>query len=178
MGMENIPPPVIIKKKFTGSNTIKVIADVLLFIVLLFLVLYLTQKSKTMVTIINYKQRQKEDGSTFYVLEVQGGIEMVMSQTTNQFYATSKKASITSTFDEITCQALIGTQMQGSIIKEECEPYEYTVKDTGEVIVLHHRFVYSAQEPGAKNTVKQQVSDSFAIDMESLSKNGKHIEFA
>ncbi|WP_407487811.1 hypothetical protein [Elizabethkingia anophelis] len=27
-----------------------------------------------MVTIINYKLRQKEDGSTFYVLEVQGGI--------------------------------------------------------------------------------------------------------
>ncbi|WP_228377594.1 hypothetical protein [Chryseobacterium gallinarum] len=94
-----------------------------------------------MVTIINYKQRQKEDGSTFYVLEVQGGIEMVMSQTTNQFYATSKKASITSTFDELTCQALIGTQMQGSIIKQECEPYEYTVKDTGEMIILHHRFL-------------------------------------
>lgn len=54
-----------------------------------------------------------------------------------------KKASITSTFDELTCQALIGTQMQGSIQKVECEPYEYTVKDTGEVIVLHHRFVYS-----------------------------------
>lgn len=128
-----------------------------------------------MVTIINYKQRQKEDGSTFYVLEVQGGIEMVMSQTTNQFYATSKKASITSTFDELTCQALIGTQMQGSIVKQECEPYEYTVKDTGEVIILHHRFVYSPQEPGAKNTVKQQVSDSFATDMQSFSRNGKHV---
>lgn len=47
-----------------------------------------------MVTIINYKQRQKEDGSTFYVLEFQGGIEMVMSQTTNQFYSASKKVSI------------------------------------------------------------------------------------
>ncbi|WP_077413881.1 hypothetical protein [Chryseobacterium sp. JV274] len=128
-----------------------------------------------MVTIINYKQRQKENGTTFYVLEVQGGIEMVMSQTTNQFYATSKKASILSTFDELTCQALIGTQMQGSIIKQECEPYEYTVKDTGEVIVLHHRFVYSAQEPGANNTVKKPLSDSFATDMESFSRNGKHV---
>jgi len=84
-----------------------------------------------MVTVINYKQRQKENGFTFYLLEVQGGIEMVMSRTTNQFYTTSKKASITSTFDELTCQALIGSQMQGSIAKQECEPYEYTVKDTG-----------------------------------------------
>ncbi|RLJ31520.1 hypothetical protein CLU97_0944 [Chryseobacterium sp. 7] len=128
-----------------------------------------------MVTIINYKQRQKEDGSTFYVLEVQGGIEMVMSQTTNQFYATSKKASISSTFDELTCQALIGTQMQGSIIKQECEPYEYTVKDTGEVIVLHHRFVYSPHEPGKENTANRQVSNSFTADMESFSRNGKHV---
>lgn len=128
-----------------------------------------------MVTIINYKKREKEDGSTFYVLEVQGGIEMVMSQTTGQFYATSKKASITSTFDELTCQALIGTQMQGSIVKQGCEPYEYTVKDTGEVIILHHRFVYSLNEPGKENTVKQHVSNSFASDIESFSRNGKHI---
>ncbi|MGU3375215.1 hypothetical protein [Chryseobacterium sp. M5A1_1a] len=127
-----------------------------------------------MVTIINYKKREKEDGTAFYVLEVQGGIEMVMSQATNQFYATSKKASITSTFDELTCQALIGTQMQGSIIKQECEAYEYTVKDTGEVIVLHHRFVYSLQEPGNESTVKRQVSDSFTADIESFSRNGKH----
>ncbi|MCY1660389.1 hypothetical protein [Chryseobacterium sp. SL1] len=128
-----------------------------------------------MVTIINYKKRQKEDDSIFYVLEVQGGIEMVMSQTTGQFYATSKKASITSTFDEVTCQALIGTQMQGSIIKQECNPYEYTVKDTGEVIVLHHRFVYSPQEPGKENTVKQQITSNFGSDVESFSRNGKHV---
>ena len=128
-----------------------------------------------MVTIINYKKRQKEDDSTFYVIEVQGGVEMVMSQTTGQFYATSKKASITSTFDEVTCQALIGTQMQGSIIKQECNPYEYTVKDTGEVILLHHRFVYSPQEPGKENTVKKQITNSFASDVESFSRNGKHV---
>lgn len=100
---------------------------------------------------------------------------MVMSQTTGQFYATSKKASITSTFDEVTCQALIGTQMQGSIIKQEYNPYEYTVKDTGEVILLHHRFVYSLQEPGKENTVKEQITNSFASDVEPFSRNGKHV---
>ncbi|WP_185670490.1 hypothetical protein [Chryseobacterium sp. POL2] len=108
-----------------------------------------------MVTIINYKKREKEDGTNFFVLEVQGGIEMVMSQTTNQFYATSKKASITSTFDELTCQALIGAQMNGAIIKQECEPYEYTVKDTGEIIVLNHRFIYSPHEQEDINVHQQ-----------------------
>ncbi|WP_185113791.1 hypothetical protein [Chryseobacterium sp. Leaf405] len=115
-----------------------------------------------MVTIINYKKREKEDGTTFFVLEIQGGIEMVMSQTTNQFYATSKKASITSTFDELACQALIGTQMQGNIIKQECEPYEYTVKDTGEIIVLNHRFMYSPHEQEDINVLsKTPVSNIF-----------------
>lgn len=133
-----------------------------------------------MVTIINYKKREKEDGTTFFVLEVQGGIEMVMSQTTNQFYATSKKASITSTFDELTCQALVGTQMQGSIIKQDCEPYEYTVKDTGEVIILHHRFVYSPIEPEeVKKDRKLPVKEDFISgNVEKFSKNGRVVEFS
>lgn len=133
-----------------------------------------------MVTIINYKQRQKEDGTTFYILEVQGGIEMVMSQTTNQFYATSKKASITSTFDELTCQALIGTQMQGNIIKQDCEPYEYTVKNTGEVIVLNHRFVYSPKETEELiANRKLPVRDNFITgNVEEFSKNGRIVEFS
>ncbi|GFD83548.1 hypothetical protein KUL118_64100 [Tenacibaculum sp. KUL118] len=83
-----------------------------------------------MVTIINYKERQKEDGTTFYALEVQGGIEMIRSKSTGNFYATAKKAYVPSTFDEAICKGLIGTQMDGSIKKQDCEPYEYTIKDT------------------------------------------------
>lgn len=131
-----------------------------------------------MVRIINYIKRQREDETNFYLLEVQGGIEMVLSQKTNQYYVTAKKAFISSTFDEETCKALIGTQMQGSIIKQECEPYEYTVKDTGEVILLNHRFVYLPKETTASsstiNTSVNTSSDSFEADLEAFSKNGKH----
>ena len=98
-----------------------------------------------MVTIINFKERIKEDGTTFFVLELQGGIELVQSQTTKQFYATAKKAYIPSTFDLKTCKALIGTQMPGSIQKVECEPYEYTIQDTGEEITLEHRWTYAPE---------------------------------
>lgn len=121
----------------------------------------LTQKLKTMVTIINYKERQKEDGTSFYVLEVQGGIEMVKSQKTGNFYATAKKATIPSTFDDLTCQALIGTQMSGNISKVECEPYEYTIRDTGEIIILHHRFVYIQDETETK-VKNQMATEAFA----------------
>ncbi|WBV51972.1 MULTISPECIES: hypothetical protein [Chryseobacterium] len=98
-----------------------------------------------MVRIINYKRRVAEN-KEFFVLEVSGGIEMVLSKTTGMYYATSKKATITSTFDEETCQSLIGSEFPGSIVKEECEPYEYTIQDTGEIITLSHRYVYRAEE--------------------------------
>jgi hypothetical protein len=100
-----------------------------------------------MVRIIDYKKRQAEEGREFFVLEISGGIEMVKSQTSNQFYATAKKAFISSTFDEQTCKALIGTEMSGSVVKQDCEPYEYVVKDTGEVITLNHRYVYELEVP-------------------------------
>ena len=95
-----------------------------------------------MVRIIDYKTRTSEDGKQFFTLEIQGGIEMVLSQTTGNFYATARKSSITTTFNEQTCKALIGTEMPGNIEKQECEPYEYTVEDTGEIITLTHKYMY------------------------------------
>ena len=125
-----------------------------------------------MVTIINYKERQTEDGKTFFVLEAQGGIEMVQSKATGNFYATAKKAFIPATFDEITCKALIGTQMQGEIAKEECEPYEYVNKESGEVLMLSHRYVYVHEAPGAKR--QEPVHENLKPSIEVFSKNGKH----
>ena len=99
-----------------------------------------------MVRIINYKERVREDGEPFFVLELQGGIQMVKSQQTNKFYVTAKKTTIPSTFDEVTCNALIGTELPGTIEKVECDPYEYTIKDTGEVIQLDYRYEYSEEK--------------------------------
>lgn len=95
-----------------------------------------------MVRITNSKTRTKEDGTEFYLLEVQGGIEMVKSKTTNQYYATAKKATVSTTFDEDTCRGLIGTDFPGKIAKIQTEPYSYTIKETGEVVTLEHRYMY------------------------------------
>lgn len=103
---------------------------------------FLTQKLEKMVIILNYQKRQTEEGKDFFVLELQGGIEMIKSQETGQMYITARKSSISSTFDELTCQSLIGTELPGSIEKVNCNPYEYTIRDTGEVIVLSHKFQY------------------------------------
>ncbi|RYJ41572.1 hypothetical protein [Flavobacterium beibuense] len=99
-----------------------------------------------MVRIINYLERTSDEGKKFFVLELQGGMEMVKSQVTGSFYATAKKATIPSTFDELTCQALIGTDIAGAIKKVSSEPYEYTIRDTGETIILHHRYEYEPEE--------------------------------
>lgn len=99
-----------------------------------------------MVRIINYKEREKEDGTSFFVLEIQGGVEMVKSQSTNRFYVTAKRATIPSTFDEAVCQSLIGQELPGKVVKVETEPYEFTIKETGEVIELSHRYEYSPKD--------------------------------
>jgi hypothetical protein len=126
---------------------------------------YQTQKLSKMVRIVNYKKRQAEDGREFFVLEISGGIEMAMSSSTGQFYATAKKAYIASTFDEETCKALVGSEMPGSIIKAECELYEYTIRDTGEIITLNHRYVYLPEQ--MKN---------LQADVNAFSRNGHNEE--
>ncbi len=95
-----------------------------------------------MVRIVNYQQRQTEQGKVFFVLELQGGIEMVKSAETSKFYVTARKATISSTFDELTCQSLIGSELPGKIEKINCDPYEYTIKETGEIITLTHRYEF------------------------------------
>ena len=124
-----------------------------------------------MVRIINYKQRQKEDGTSFFVLELQGGIEFIQSQKTGKFYATAKKAFIPSTFDEMTCNALIGTQMAGRVEKTDCDPYEFTVQETGEVISLAHRYEYVPE--GAPKTDSATSQNWLNGNSNSFSKNGK-----
>lgn len=122
-----------------------------------------------MVTIVNYKERLKDDGTSFFVLELQGGIEMTQSKTTGMFYATAKKAIISSTFDEVTCKGLIGTQIPGSIEKEECEPYEYVVQETGEEIILSHRWVYL---PEGTDKLFSTAKDELKPETDVFSKNG------
>ena len=99
-----------------------------------------------MVRIVNYQKRTTEEGKEFFTLELQGGIEVVKSQETGKNYITARKASMSCTFDEFTCQSLIGTELPGSVQKVNCEEYKYTIKETGEIISLSHRFEYVERE--------------------------------
>ena len=95
-----------------------------------------------MVTITKYHLRESKEGKPFIALELQGSIELVQSLETGNFYATARKCSITSTFDEETAKRIVGTQMPGSIVRVQTEAYDFHVPESGEVIKLAHTYQY------------------------------------
>ncbi|MFD2568684.1 hypothetical protein [Pseudotenacibaculum haliotis] len=95
-----------------------------------------------MVTIKGYEKRTNSDGEEFFILVLQGGVTPVKSKETGRIYFTANTATATSTFDEETCKEIIGTQFPGRIAKKKVEPYEYTIPETGEVLMLEHRWEY------------------------------------
>jgi hypothetical protein len=115
-----------------------------------------------MVRITNYQRRVTEQGKQFFTLELQGGIEVVKSQETGRSYMTAKKASMSCTFDELTCQSLIGTELPGAVKKLQCEEYSYTIRETGEVITLSHRYEYTdTEEPVVTKDVGKTTLEEF-----------------
>ena len=94
-----------------------------------------------MVTVTDYEHRVSEKGKEFLTITIQGGVEVVESQYGN-LYMTARKMSIPSTFDEQGCKLLLGKELPGEIKKVECEPYDYTNKNTGEIIELSHTYEY------------------------------------
>lgn len=100
-----------------------------------------------MVKVISFKSSfNNEQQKDFISLKVQGGVEAVQSKSTGKMYLTAKTAYVPCTFDEDTADALIGTDLPGTVVKVTTEPYEYTVKDSGEVITLTHRYEYQMEE--------------------------------
>lgn len=101
------------------------------------------------VYIVDFKQRENADGETFNALILEGEVEMVQSSETGNFYATARRASVTSTFTKERCEQLIGNKMPGKIEKVNCPDYEYTLPESGEIITLSHRYEYQPEESDA-----------------------------
>jgi len=120
-----------------------------------------------MVKIVNYKERLREDNSSFYVLEVQGGIELVKSQSTGNYYATSKRRIFQQPLMKFYVSPLIGQELEGSIVRQECKPYSYVVKDTGEELTLRHRWVFTPEKEQAV-IQKQETNDALFMPVNAF----------
>lgn len=110
-----------------------------------------------MLKIIETVQRTNSEGEEFWAFILQDGLQLVQSKETGNFYATARTTSITSTFNEEVAKSMIGSEIPGTIQKIACEPYEYTIKETGEVVTLEHRWEYrpeGAEVPAETKTVE------------------------
>jgi hypothetical protein len=114
-----------------------------------------------MLTIINFEKRQSSSGKEFFSLILQGGVEMVRSAETGQYYATIKRCSVTSTLDEEACKAMLGEQLEGKIEKVQCTPYEFVIPQTGEVVELSHRWSYV---PSVETTMATAISTTTSYE--------------
>ncbi|MEY3559977.1 MAG: hypothetical protein RL512_1321 [Bacteroidota bacterium] len=99
-----------------------------------------------MVTVTSCLERQRKDGTTFTVLEISGGVELVMSQKTQRYYATLRKCTIPFTGTLETAKLMVGQKIEGDIVRVICEPYEFTSPATGEVLKLQHSWAYQPNE--------------------------------
>jgi hypothetical protein len=98
-----------------------------------------------MVKIINCLERQNKEGKTFMVLELMGAVELIQSLNSGKFYATSRRASISSTFTEEVAKSLIGSTLPGKIVRVESEEYDFTIPGSDEIIKLAHKYEYQPE---------------------------------
>lgn len=97
------------------------------------------------VTIIDFVSRRNHTtGEEFISLVLQGDLEIVTSESGTK-YATNRRTTIPSTFDEILAGDYVGKTLPGTIEKVPCEPYKYTLPETGRVVTLDYTWEY--QEP-------------------------------
>jgi hypothetical protein len=111
-----------------------------------------------MVTVIGAEARKNAQGDLFMVLQLMGGMEMVKSSQSGKYYATARKTSIPSTFDEETAKSFIGTKLPGSIERVKCDPYNYVV-DGGEVVELEFSYQYNP----SPNTTEEVVMGNMVL---------------
>jgi len=95
-----------------------------------------------MVTVKSFSRKENKEGKEFITLELQGDPVFVQNKQTGKYYMTAKSASISTTFDAITAQSLLGREIPGRIEKVPCDEYSITDETTGEVITISHRYEY------------------------------------
>jgi hypothetical protein len=101
-------------------------------------------KTNQMVQVVGYSVKTNKNGEDFVVLELQGDIVMILSKESNRYYASARRCTMASTFDEAVAATLIGKQIPGSIVRVEVEEYEFEDKD-GEIKTLNYRYQYQPE---------------------------------
>jgi len=95
-----------------------------------------------MVQVINFREISKPEGGSFIMLELLGKLEIIQSQTTGNFFATVRKCQIPANFGVDVAKRMINQQLEGEIVRVQCEPYSFTNNKTGETVTVNHSYAY------------------------------------
>ncbi|MBD3615356.1 MAG: hypothetical protein HUJ22_02200 [Gracilimonas sp.] len=106
-----------------------------------------------MVKIKSYVNRKNSEGESFNALVLEGDLETVTSETGNVYF-TARTTTVPSNFDAEKCESLIGRELPGKIVRIPCEPYDYTIPESGEVVILSHTYEY---DPSSTETMEEAV---------------------
>jgi hypothetical protein len=112
-----------------------------------------------MVKIIGFQQRQTVAGKVFFVLELEGGLQILPSITTGSLYASKSKCTVPCPFSEKEVKELIGTTLPGSIERVPCEPYSFKNPE-GKNVELDYRYTYKqpgTASNGATPTLREEI---------------------
>ena len=77
-----------------------------------------------MVKVIEFQKKENAKKESYSVLVLQGEPEVQISKSSGKPYLTAKKASIPCALDETSAKALIGSELEGSIERVACTPFE------------------------------------------------------
>ena len=97
------------------------------------------------VIVVGYEKKKSAKGGSFIIIKVEGGVQSIFNEQTKKWYLTSMKTNIIASIDETTCKNLVGTELPGTIVKQKCMPYNYTVPLSGKTLTIAHRFVYQGE---------------------------------
>jgi len=64
--------------------------------------------------------------------------------------------------------------MPGNVVKQECNPYEYVNKDSGELMMLNYSYVYTPEE--ATISKEDKSIQRLMAEGHTFSSNGHHKE--
>jgi hypothetical protein len=95
-----------------------------------------------MIIISDVAERKNSKGENFVALILTGSVEMIKSKIGGKFYATVRKASVPSTLSLKLAKQVIGTRIQGMIVKKPCTPYMFKTQ-SGEEIELDWTYEYT-----------------------------------
>jgi len=113
-----------------------------------------------MVTITGFQKRKKANGESFNVLNLMSGVEVIKSNVSGKPYLSARKANVICHFDDATCLSLVNTKLPGTIEKQECDPYDFKVPQSDEVIQLDYTYVYNPEPANVEESVFETAGNS------------------